>query len=231
MRQCVVVDLDVELAVAAFRVSQRLASDPVEVVLGQRLELEDAAAADQRAVDAEIGVLGGRADQHHRAVLYVRQQGVLLRLVEAMHLVHEEDGFAAIQAALALGCVDGFANVLDAGQHCVERDEMGAGGVGDDARQGGLAGARWAIEDHTAELVGLDGAPQQASRSNDVVLADILVQRARPHARGQRLFAGDQFLTLMIKKVGACHASIVAQNQESQGIRGGIGKGQIALGG
>ncbi len=102
VRQRVVVDLDVQLAVAALRVGQRLPRDREEVVLGQRLELEDAAAADQRLVDLEVGVLGGGADQDDRAVLDPRQQRVLLRLVEAVHLVHEEDGALAVLAAALL---------------------------------------------------------------------------------------------------------------------------------
>ena len=100
--------LHVQLAVAALGVGQRLARDREEVVLRQRLELEDAAAADQRLVDLEVGVLGGRADQDDRAVLDPRQQRVLLRLVPAVHLVDEEDGALAELAAALLRLGDGL---------------------------------------------------------------------------------------------------------------------------
>ena len=56
----------------------------------QRLQPEHAQARQQRRVDLEIGVLGGRADQRDRAVLDLRQQRVLLRLVEAVDLVEEQ---------------------------------------------------------------------------------------------------------------------------------------------
>ena len=47
--------------------------------------------------DLEVGVLGRRADERDRAVLDVRQQRVLLGLVEAMDLVEEEDRARAVQ--------------------------------------------------------------------------------------------------------------------------------------
>ena len=103
MRQRDLVDLDVQLAITAFRVGQRLASDGEQVAFGQRLELEDAAAADERLVDLEIGVFGGRADQDDRAVLDPGQQRVLLGLVEAVHLVHEEDRALPVLPAALLG--------------------------------------------------------------------------------------------------------------------------------
>ena len=66
---------------------------------------------------------------------------------------------------------------------------MGARRVGDDLRQRRLAGAGRPVEDEAAQLVGLDGAAQQPPRPDDVLLADVLVQRARAHARGQRRVA------------------------------------------
>ncbi|OQA43300.1 MAG: hypothetical protein BWY52_01914 [Chloroflexi bacterium ADurb.Bin325] len=186
VRQRVVVDPHIKPAVAALRVGQRLSRDRAEILLGQRLELEDAAAADERLVDLEIGVLGGRADQDDRAVLDPRQQRVLLRLVEAVHLVHKEDGALAELAAALLGLCDGLADIVDAREHRVDGDEMAARGIGDDACEGRLARARRPVEDERAELIRLDRAAQQAARPHDVRLADELVQRARPHARGER---------------------------------------------
>ncbi len=67
----------------------------------ERLELVDLAAGDQRRVDLEVGVLGGRADQGQEPFLDRGQQRVLLGLVEAVDLVEEEDRGAAGAAALA----------------------------------------------------------------------------------------------------------------------------------
>jgi hypothetical protein len=58
-------------------------------------ELKDLAAADQRAVDGEERVFGGRADERHHALFHVGQQHVLLGLVEAVDLVDEQQRLAA----------------------------------------------------------------------------------------------------------------------------------------
>ena len=58
---------------------------------GQRLELVHPSPREQRRVDLEVRVLGRRADQGQEPLLHGRQQRVLLRLVEAVDLVQEED--------------------------------------------------------------------------------------------------------------------------------------------
>src|SRR5690606_42156775 len=47
---------------------------------------------EQGRVDLEAGVLRRRPDEGEEPGLDVRQQGILLGLVEAMDLVHEQDG-------------------------------------------------------------------------------------------------------------------------------------------
>src|SRR5690606_14905756 len=106
--------------------------DLAQVVGGQWFELKDAAAADQRLVDFKIGVLGGRADKDDGAVFHPGQQRVLLRLVKAVDFVHKEDGALPVEFGAILRLGDGLADLLDAGQHGVERDEVGARRVGDD---------------------------------------------------------------------------------------------------
>ena len=212
VRQGIVVDLDVELAVTAFWIGQRLARDRKEIVLRERLELEDAAAADERLVDLKIGVLGGRADQDDRAVLDPRQQRVLLGLVEAVNFVHKEDGALGKLAAAILRGGDGRANVCDARQHGVDGDEVRPRGVGDDARKRGLAGAGRPVEDDGAELIGLNCAAQQPARPDDVFLADELVERARAHPRGEGRFFFSQLGATGVKEaVGLVHDLIVAR--------------------
>ena len=57
----------------------------------ERLEHVDLRPRQQRRVDLERRVLGGRADEDDVAGLDARQERVLLRLVEAVDLVDEED--------------------------------------------------------------------------------------------------------------------------------------------
>ena len=63
---------------------------------GERLELVDLAARQQRGVHLEVRVLGGRADQRAGALFHGRQQGILLCLVEAVDLVEKEDRAPAV---------------------------------------------------------------------------------------------------------------------------------------
>ena len=101
-------------AQAALPVGERVAQDAGDVRVLERPELEDAAAREQRGVDVEEGVLGRRADQDHRAVLDVRQQRVLLRAVEAVDLVDEEDRALVRDLAAPLRAGDDLADVGDA---------------------------------------------------------------------------------------------------------------------
>jgi hypothetical protein len=135
------VQFDAFVPVAAFPVCQGAVEQQPRLLLVQPSELENARARDQRADDFEIRILGGRADQRHHAGLDVRQQRVLLGLVPAMDLVHEQDGARVVQAAAFERLGDDLAQVGFARQDGRDGDEVALGAVGDDLRQGGLAGA------------------------------------------------------------------------------------------
>ena len=74
---------------------QRPLDDDPQLLLAERLEPVDAEAGEKRRVELVVRVLGGRPDEHDRPVLDVRQERVLLCLVEPMQLVDEQDGAAA----------------------------------------------------------------------------------------------------------------------------------------
>ncbi len=179
---------DVAGAVAPLGIAQGLEGDGAQVVFGQRRELKDTTAADQRLVDFEIGIFSGGADEDDGPVLDPGQEGVLLGLVEAVDLVDEKNRAPAVVLGPILGLGHRFADVFDAGKDGVQRGKVGAGCVGNDPGQGRLAGSRRSVEDEAAQLVGLNRPAQEAARPDDVVLADILIQRPRSHARGQGRF-------------------------------------------
>ena len=81
--------------------------------LGERLEHEDLRAREQRRVHLEGRVLGRGADEHDVSGLDPRQERVLLRLVEPVDLVDEDDGPAAA-AATQLGSRHHVLDLLDA---------------------------------------------------------------------------------------------------------------------
>ena len=156
----------------------------------ERLQPEEGGAGAQRRVHLEERVLGGGADQHQHALLDAREQRVLLGLVEPVDLVEEQDRAPALLAETAAGLLDHLAHVLDGGVDRAELLEGLAGGVGDEARQGGLPGAGRAPEDHAGETVGLDEGSQRPARRQQVRLADDLVEGPGPQAGGQRGLAG-----------------------------------------
>ncbi len=174
------------LSQAALLVVQRAFDQRAHVVVGERLEHEHARAREQRGVDLERRVLGRRADQRDGAVLDVRQHRVLLRLVEAVDLVDEQHG-APARGAQLLRVGHDAPQVGDAGADRGEPGEVRARLLRDDARERRLPGAGRPPQDHRRRLVGLDRAPQRAAGPDDLLLADELVERARPHPRGERL--------------------------------------------
>ncbi len=85
------------------------------------------------------------------AGLDVRQERVLLRLVEAMDLVDEEHRAAAGRAAPRTGRRDDVLDLADAGGHRAERDELGVGRCRQEPRERRLACARRAPENQRME--------------------------------------------------------------------------------
>ena len=126
----VVVGLGPERGQAALSVGERAAHDPEQIVLGEPVQDVDAAAREQCPVHLEGRVLGGRAHQHDRALLDVGQEGVLLRPVEAMDLVDEEDRAPAAAGPFDVGLGDHLADLLDPREDGREGDEPSAGDVG-----------------------------------------------------------------------------------------------------
>ena len=143
------------------------------------------AARQERGVEFEARVLGGRADQRDGAVLDVRQEAVLLGAVEAVDLVHEQQGLLpGAGGGARLG--ENLLEVGDAGEHRRDRDEAQADGIGEQPRDAGLAGAGRPPQDHRGETAGGDHAPDRAVGAGQMLLADDLVEAARPQAVGER---------------------------------------------
>ena len=74
---------------SALAVGQCAPQERAEIFNRERAQHVHTRAREQRAHHFERRVLRGRADERERAVLEVRQEGVLLRLVEAVHLIQK----------------------------------------------------------------------------------------------------------------------------------------------
>src|SRR5437867_2745525 len=95
MGQCVFIALNFESPQAAFGILQGTAKQLKQVGFSQRTQLEDLRTRNQRRIDEEKRIMGGRAYQPYRAAFDVGQQNVLLRFVEAVNLVNKQDGWLA----------------------------------------------------------------------------------------------------------------------------------------
>ncbi len=143
-------------------------------------------AREQRADHVVVGVLRRGADERHEPGLDDRQQRVLLCLVEAVDLVQEEDRALPVRAEpLARSC-DHRLHVGLAGVDGRELLEGGARDRRDQARDGRLARAGRPVQDHRAEPVLLDRAPQGRAGPEQVLLACDLVERPRAKPLGER---------------------------------------------
>ena len=150
--------------------------DGAHLLVGERLELHDSAAREERRVDLEVRVLGRGADQRQQAALDARQQRVLLTLVEAVDLVEEQDRAGAVGAEAIARALKDAADVIDTRRDGRELLEGGARRLGDDARQRRLADPWRAVEDHRGRPVGLDREPKSGALGEHVPLADELVE-------------------------------------------------------
>ena len=116
----------------------------------ERLEHQHTGPRQQWRVQLERRVLGRRANEHDGAVLHHRQEGILLRAVEAVNLVDEQQrplpGLRGAPRRL-----EDFLQIGDAGEDRRDLLEMQIGLVGQQPRDRGLAGAGRAPEDQRAE--------------------------------------------------------------------------------
>ena len=149
--------------------------------------MKDPATADQGAVDREERVLRRGPHKDHFALLHARQEHVLLGLVEAMDLIDEQQGSLARRREPVVGLYEQLAQLLDPGGHGADLLEVAAALAGQQPGERCLAGARRPVEDHGAEPIGRQEPPQELALAQKVLLADELVERRRPHPRGQGL--------------------------------------------
>ncbi len=181
----IVVSGQLQRAETALTVFQGSPQQRGDLFVGERFEHIDAAAREQRRNNLKGRILGRCADQPDGAALDVGQKGVLLRLVEAVNLIDEQDG-ARVHLRGLRGGDHHLLDLLDAAHHGGKLDEGGLGGLGDDLGQRGLAHSRRTPQNHGAgprsvELVAFDLHAQRFAGANQVLLAAQLIQRARAH--------------------------------------------------
>ena len=151
----------------------------VETVQNQHL-----AARQQRADQLERRVLRCRTDQSHRAVFNDRQKGILLGAVEAVDFVDEQHGAVPGLAALARA-IENFAQICNAGKHRAQRFELQIRMARQQPRDGGFPAAGRPPQNMRSKPSRGDHAPDHAFSTQQVILADHLIQLTRAHALRQ----------------------------------------------
>ena len=169
----------------ALGIAQCPSEDLLDRIARQRLQHEDLGAREQRGVDLERRVLGRGADEHDVASLHARKEGILLCLVEAVDLVDEDDRAAAGAASSILRRRHDFLDLFDSGQHRAERDEVRLCQLGDDTGKRCLARAGRSPKDDRLKQIALDGFAKRLAGTEDLVLADDVVERLWTYALGQ----------------------------------------------
>ena len=152
-----------------------------------RIQHEDTRPGEERGVDLERRIQRRGSDQDDRAVFHVRQKCILLRPIEPVDLVDEEDGPSS-GAAFRSGPGDDLPDLLDAGGNGAEGGEAAFRDLCNDAGERGLPGSGRTPEDDGRKVIGLDHPPERGIRSDQVFLSPDLVQRPGAYAVRQRSF-------------------------------------------
>ena len=118
------------------------------------------------------------------------EEGVLLGLVEAVDLVDEQHAALAVQGEQLLGGLETGPHLGNPGHHRGQNHELGADRLGEDARQRRLAGPGRPPQQERCQVAARDRASERPRIADEVLLALVLIERARPHPRGERLPLG-----------------------------------------
>ena len=154
----------------------------------ERLEAEHLAAREERRVHRERRVLGRRADEGDRPVLDVRQERVLLRLVEAVDLVDEDDRALPVvaraapraSATISRSSATLPSTALNGTKRGLRLRRDDARRASSCRRRAGPRGSSTARGRSRSRARGACPAP------SEVRLADDSASVARPHALGER---------------------------------------------
>ena len=141
----------------------------------------------QWRIDFEERVFGSSTDEHYRAVFHVREQHILLRLVEAMNLVDKHDSTAASVASVLLRLGDELAQLGDTAGNGVNGLKLFAGDMRDDLRQRCFACSRRSVKEYGLQYITLNHTAQRTACAHSALLPYKVAEAFGTHAVSQRL--------------------------------------------
>src|SRR5918994_2715344 len=157
-----------------------------EIIVRQRFELVDLAAREQRGVDLKVRVLGRGPDESDQAALDRGQQRILLRLVEAVDLVEEEDRAPSLASEPVPGRGNDCADVGYRGGDGRLLLESRTCNRSDDARERRLPAPGRPVKDRGGNPVLLDRAGESRALPDHVPLTDEIVEAGGAEKKGAR---------------------------------------------
>ena len=125
----------------------------------------------------------------------------MLRLREAVDLVEEQDGAAAVLAEALAGAFDDLAHIFHPCGDGAELFECTLGAAGHSERQGGLARTRRPPEDGAGEAILFHQAAQCLAGADEMLLAHHIVERARAKPCGQRCLLTQLFFRCRAEQI------------------------------
>src|SRR6266496_2982840 len=144
----VLVDLHVVISEAALLVAQRAIDQLFEFLDAERFELKNLRTRDKRAIYIKERIVSGRADKPQISGLNIRQKNVLLRFVEMMNFINEQDRFLSRSAEAIRRRSDDATHFCDVAFHAADSNEFRMGHFRNDPRQRGFAAAGGTGENH-----------------------------------------------------------------------------------
>ena len=157
----------------------RTVEQPLQLGVLHRSQDVDLAAAQQRRNHLERRVFGRGAHERHDTLLDGPQQRILLRLVETVDFVDEQDRRRRVEEVLLAGRFDHFAHILDPRRNGRQREEGAFEFRGHDLSQRGLPHPRRPPEDKGGDASRVDHLAQDSPRPHQVFLTYIIVQCLR----------------------------------------------------
>ena len=171
---------------ARHRRRKRPVEQRCELVRLERFQNIHRGTRQQRADHLERRILGRGADERDEPALDEWKKRILLRLVEAMHLVDEKNRVPAGLRERRLGARNRVADVLDTGEDCRNGDEVRVECVGHQPRERSLPRSRRSPQDHRVRLARCECDSQRLAGPQQVALADDLLDSLRSQPLGKR---------------------------------------------
>ena len=151
----------------------------------QRLEGHHARAGQQRRIEREGRVFRGRPHQRDGAILHHRQKTVLLRAVEPVDLIHEQQRSLPGHAPRTRA-IEHLFQIGHAGKNRADLLEMQRRLPRQQPRHGGLSRAGWPPEDHRPQRPRTEQPRQRAIWPGQMILPHHLTKLRRTQPVSQR---------------------------------------------